>query len=179
MIFWLIVMLVFLFAGALGVWYLAEKLLRFGCFRFVSSKALRLFYAVLVVAAMVAVLCLIFDVTNAVVIVLHVAAFLLFGDAFRLLLRLCGVFLHYRGEGAMRTVSESTSFSGGFFSAAALTDVVILALCVVYLCFGWYFCHQQWQTNYLIGTKKEVGALRIWCCRDIRTAGSSSRWRRS
>ena len=93
----------------------------------------------LLIALAAAVVCiLVFDVTNTIVIVIHFTVFLLLGDLVSL-------------------VVKAASHKEIFRASSA----VAAALCVIYLVIGWILMHGLWETDYLLGTPKEVGSLRI------------------
>ena len=93
----------------------------------------------LLIALAAAVVCiLVFDVTNPIVIVIHFTVFLLLGDLVSL-------------------VVKAASHKEIFRASSA----VAAAFCVIYLVIGWILMHGLWETDYLVGTEKEVGGLRI------------------
>ena len=93
----------------------------------------------LLIALAAAVVCiLVFDVTNTIVIVIHFTVFLLLGDLVSLVVK--------------------TASHKDIFRASAVVSAV---LCVIYLVIGWILMHGLWETDYLVGTRKEVGGLKI------------------
>ncbi len=93
----------------------------------------------LLIALAAAVVCvLVFDVNNTIVIVIHFTVFLLLGDLVSLV---------------VKTASHKDIFRG--------SAVVSAVLCVIYLVIGWILMHGLWETDYLVGTRKEVGGLKI------------------
>ncbi len=136
---WLAIFAVSILAGAAGALYLAGKLRKTGIFDRIDNKAVIRILCLLAVVALAVALCLIFDVTNMIVIILHVTVFLLAGDLVGALLRKAGV----------------TGASG------RLTDGIALAACIIYLCIGWFLMHGMWQTDYSLSTSKPVGSIRI------------------
>ena len=138
-IMWLAIFGFSILAGIAAALYLAGKIGRTGIFSFAKTAALSKVLSVLAVVAAVVVICLIFDVTNAIIIFIHLAVFMLVGDLVCLVVNR----------------SFGVSVEGRVFDLAALI------LCVIYLCFGWYLMHGLWETDYKLETAKDIGKLRI------------------
>lgn len=136
---WLIIFAVTILLGIACALYLTGKVANAGIFDRIETRSLRKLAAFVVVALAVAVLIAVFDVTNAIIIIIHVAVFLLLGDLVGFVLR------HYSGSGLSPLI----------FDAAALI------CCVAYLCVGWYLMHGLWETDYFLATPKDIGTLRI------------------
>ena len=136
---WIIIFAVAMLSGLAAAVYMAHKVERTGIFDRFTGKAPRLLLAVLVVAAVVALLCCLFDVTNTIVIVIHLAFFLLMGDL----------------------VYVVTVKSFGKEVRPQLFDLAALIFCFIYMCIGWYLMHGLWETDYSLTTKKNVQTLRI------------------
>lgn len=136
---WLIIFAVSIGCGVAAAYYLAGKVEKTGIFSSVKSTALTKVLAVAVVIALVVILCLIFDVTNTIVIVVHVAVFMLVGDLVRIVAL----------SAARRPLKP------WIFDAASFT------LCVIYLLIGWILMHGLWETTYTLSTAKDTGNIRI------------------
>ncbi|MBR6159800.1 MAG: metallophosphoesterase [Lachnospiraceae bacterium] len=136
---WLMIFAVSLALGVAGALYLAGKVEKTGLFSNVKSTALTKVLAVAVVLVFVVVLCLIFDVTNTIIIIMHLAVFLLVGDLVR----------HIAASYASRPLR------------AWIFDAVAVGLCAVYLIIGWVQMHGLWETDYALFTKKDAGTIRI------------------
>ena len=136
---WLIIFAVTILIGVACAVYLSHKVSGIGFIRSINSRVLSKLAAYAAVALAVALLVYVFDVTNAIIIIIHVAAFLLLGD-------LAGyVFGHY-------VASERLPH---------IFDIAALLLCTVYLGAGWYYMHGLWETDYFLSTSKDIGKLRI------------------
>ncbi|MBR4249996.1 MAG: metallophosphoesterase, partial [Verrucomicrobia bacterium] len=81
----------------------------------------------------------VFDVTNMIVIIMHVAAFLLIGD-------LAGYIIRKAGNASVKQT---------------YVDIVALALCLIYLIVGWVLMHAMWESYYSLTTDKVAGKIRI------------------
>ena len=136
---WLAIFAFSILAGIAAALYLAGKVDKTGLFSFTDSKVLRRAAALLLILVVTAVLYVTLNMTNTIVIFVHVAAFLLVGD-------LVGVVLR---KGFKAQV------------ASGAVDLCALILCVLYLCVGWILMHGMWETDYAIATGKDVGGLRI------------------
>ena len=136
---WLIIFGVSILLGVFGIVYLAGKVEKTGIFNNIESRVLAKLAAYAVVAAVVALLVLLLDTTNAIIIVIHVAAFLLIGDLTGLIIR--------RSAGA--DVSQR------------IIDLIAVLACFVYFAVGWYLMHGLWETDYLVATDKQVGKIKI------------------
>ena len=138
-IMWLIIFGVSILLGVAGAFYLSGKIGKISFFSNIQNRVLARFLCLLTVAAIAALLCVIFDVTNTIILVVHFAAFLLIGDLAGYIIRKAG----------------SASFRQG------IMDVIVLALCVIYLVIGWILMHGLWETDYTLATDKSVGKIRI------------------
>nr|MCR5831838.1 metallophosphoesterase [Lachnospiraceae bacterium] len=74
-----------------------------------------------------------------IIILIHLAVFMLLGDLFRFILQKSG------------TLSPQSH----------ITDICALVLCVAYFCIGWYLMHGLWETDYNLTTDKNVETIRI------------------
>ena len=139
---WLAIFAVSILAGVLGAYYLAGKIEKTGLFTqllHINSRSVARILSLICVVIAAVILCLVFDVTNTIIIFIHVAVFMLIGDLVHLIL----------------TRSASVSVS------PRITDICAIAVCFIYLCFGWYFMHGLWETDYALATDKNVGSIRI------------------
>ena len=136
---WLIIFAVSILAGVAGALYIANKIAKTGVFSFVDKPALVKVLSVLAVVVIAILLCVIFDVTNTIVIFMHVAVFMLVGDLVMFI--------------AQKILGRS--LPGG------RAQLIALAACFIYLCIGWILMHGLWETDYLIETDKKVGKIRI------------------
>ena len=126
-------------AGLAGALYMAQKIENTGIFSFTDRAWLVKVLAVLTVVVATVILCAVFDVTNTIIIFMHLAVFMLTGDL---------------------VVFVSGKVSGKALPAGKV-QIVALAACLIYLCIGWYLMHGLWETDYLIATDKQIGKLRI------------------
>ena len=136
---WLIIFGVSIIAAIAGAIYLSRKIERTGIFAGISNKMYVSFLSVLATVAVLFILFRIFDVTNTIIIVMHVAVFLLLGDLAGLIIR----------------KSSSANID------PRLIDLTALILCFIYLCIGWYLMHGMWETDYTLTTAKDTGKIRI------------------
>ena len=136
---WLIIFGVSILAALAGAVYLSRKIESTGIFSQVSNK---MYVTMLSVAATVLILFVItkiFDVTNMIIIVMHIAVFLLLGDLARFLIK---------------------KFSSSEASPRMI-DLVAVLLCFIYLCIGWVLMHGMWETDYTLATGKKAGHIRV------------------
>ncbi len=141
-IMWLMIFAVSILAGLAGAFYLAGKIERTPLFTeiiHIHSRALIKVMSFVTVVVAAVILCFVFDVTNTVIIFIHVAVFMLLGDFVRFLLVKTG------------------SMPRGSHAA----QICAIALCIVYLCIGWYLMHGLWETDYELTTDKDVEKIRI------------------
>lgn len=136
---WLIIFAVSIALGVAAAVYLAGKVEKTGIFSRVSSANLVKVLSILSVVVIAVILCLILDVTNTIIIAVHLAVFMLLGD-------LVAHIVSFYYKGTLRK---------GVFDLAAL------ALCVIYLCIGWILMHGLWETDYSLSTDKAVGTIKI------------------
>ena len=135
---WLAVFGISIFVCVAGIVYLAHKIKTSGLLDKIESRAVSMSLALLIVLAFVAILCIFFDLTNAIVIVIHVMFFLLAGDLIGFIMRKASITADHR-----------------------FIDLAALILCVIYFCVGWYLMHGLWQTDYTLETSKHSGNIRI------------------
>ena len=136
---WLVIFAVSILSGVAGLIYLAHKTGRSGLFDRIESRALSKLAAYAAVALIVALLVFVFDVTNTIVIVIHVAVFLLAGDLVRVI--------------ASRVTDAGLS--------SRIFDLCAVSICFIYLLTGWYLMHGLWESDYTLLTGKHTGELRI------------------
>ncbi len=135
---WLAIFGVSILAGVAGIVYLAGKIEKSGLFNKIDSRAVTMSLAFIAVLIIVVMLCFLFDVTNTIVIVIHVAVFLLAGDFVGFILK-----------------KASHPVSG------RIIDLVAVLLCFVYFAIGWFLMHGLWETDYAITTTKDIGELKV------------------
>ena len=138
-IMWLIIFGVSILLGIAGALYLSGKIGKISFFSNMENRTLARILSLLATVAIAGLLCVVFDVTNTIVLVMHFAAFLLVGDLAGYIIRKAG----------------SADFRQG------VMDSIVLVLCVIYLCVGWVLMHGMWETDYTLSTDKSVGSLRI------------------
>ena len=138
-IMWLMIFAVSILAGIIGALYMAKKIEKTGLFSFTDRAWLVKVLAVLTVVVAAVILCAVFDVTNTIIIFMHLAVFMLVGDL---------------------VVFVSGKVSGRALPSGKV-QIVALTACLIYLCIGWYLMHGLWETDYLIETDKSIGKLRI------------------
>lgn len=126
-------------AGIAAALYLAGKVEKTGILSFINSAAIRKVSAVLSVVIVGIILWKTLNMTNTIVVVVHVAVFMLLGDLIGLIIR--------KGFGA--GVSPR------------IVDLCAIGACLVYLIIGWILMHGMWETDYQVSTDKNVGQLRI------------------
>ena len=126
-------------AGIAAALYLAGKIENTGLFSFVNSAAIRKVSAVLSVVIVGIILWKTLNMTNTIVVAVHVAVFMLLGDLIGLIIR--------KGFGA--GVSPR------------IVDLCAISACIVYLIIGWILMHGMWETDYSVSTDKNIGQLRI------------------
>ncbi len=139
MIMWIMIFGISILAGVAGALYLAGKVGKIAPLANMNSRALARIISLLVIVAISALLIVIFDTTNTIVIIMHVAAFLLIGD-------LAGYIIRKAGSSSVKQ---------------GLVDIVALIFCLIYLAVGWYLMHGLWQTDYTLETDKDIDTLRI------------------
>jgi predicted MPP superfamily phosphohydrolase len=138
-VMWLIIFGLSILLGLAGALYLSGKIGKITFFTNMENRALARILCLLATVAIAGLFCVIFDVTNTIILVMHFAVFLLIGD-------LAGYIIRKSG---------SASFRQG------IIDAIVLFLCVIYLCIGWVLMHGLWETDYSLATDKGVGNLRI------------------
>ncbi|MCR5687809.1 MAG: metallophosphoesterase [Lachnospiraceae bacterium] len=136
---WLIIFAVSILAGIAAILYLSEKIRTSGLLSGIGNAASARVISVLVVVALAVIICLVFDVTNAIVIFVHLAVFELLADIIRIIFRKLSPW----------------DIDPRIYSIAAL------ALCVIYLCIGWHMMHGLWETDYKVSSDKECGNIRV------------------
>ena len=138
-IMWLIIFGVSIIAAGAGAIYLSRKIERTGLFSGLSNKMYVTFLSVAATALILFILTRIFDVTNMIIIVMHVAVFLLLGDLAGFIIR--------------RSSSANID--------PRLIDLTALILCFIYLCIGWFLMHGMWETDYSLATDKDTGKIHM------------------
>ena len=138
-IMWLLIFGVSILTAVAGALYLSGKIGKAGIFANIQNHTLARVLCLLSVVAVAVILVLIFDVTNMIIIIMHVAAFLLFGD-------LAGYIIRKAGNASIRQQT---------------VDIAALVICVIYLVIGWVLMHGMWQTYYSLATDKDTGGIRI------------------
>lgn len=126
-------------AGIAAALYLAGKIEKTGIFSFINNAAVRKVSAVLSVVIVGIILWKTLNMTNTIVVAVHVAVFMLLGDLIGLIIR--------KGFGA--GVSPR------------IVDLCAIGACIVYLIIGWILMHGMWETDYSVSTDKNIGQLRI------------------
>ncbi|MCR5590107.1 MAG: metallophosphoesterase [Lachnospiraceae bacterium] len=135
---WLIIFAAAILAGIAALLYMAGKIRKSGIFAKAGKTAERIMSVAGALAAVVA-LIVIFDVTNAIVIVIHLAVFMLITDLL--------AFIY-------RRISKK-EFNGRY------ADIAALSFGVIYLIIGWWLMHGLWETDYDLGTDKQIGHVRV------------------
>ena len=125
-------------AGIAGAIYMVGKIGKISIFANMDNRLVARILCLIIVILVAAILCMIFDVTNTIVIIMHVAVFLLAGDLIGFILRKCHVPVSGR-----------------------IIDLAAVLLCVIYFVIGWILMHGLWETDYALTTDKNVGSLRI------------------
>ena len=138
-IMWLAIFGVSILVAVLSAIYLSRKIGTIGYFTNMENHTLARILCLLSVIVIVVLLILVFDTTNMIVIVMHLAAFLLIGD-------LAGYIIRKAGNADVRQQA---------------VDLVAVALCVIYLIIGWVLMHGMWETDYGLATDKDCGSIRI------------------
>ncbi len=139
---WLIIFAVSILAGVAGAFYLAGKIEKTGIFTeliHINSRVLIRVMSLIGVAFLGVVLCCLFDVTNTIIIFIHIAVFMLVGDLVCLIIQR----------------------SGNVTISPRLIDLIALLCCFAYFCVGWYLMHGLWETDYSLTTDKNVTAIRV------------------
>ena len=136
---WLMIFGISILAGVAGAFYLGRKIGKIPFFANMENHTLSRVLCLLAVVAAAALLCIIFDLTNVIVIVMHLAAFFLIGD-------LAGHIIRKAGKASLQQ---------------QYVDLAALVLCVIYLAVGWILMHGMWETDYVLTTDKQVGHIRI------------------
>ena len=136
---WIAILVVSLLIAALAAVYLARKVRNTGLFSFVQKPAFQMVLSVIAVFVFLFILSAIFDVTNMIVIVVHVATFFFVGDLVRHIIQK----------------------AGGVNVSARAVDLVALVACIAYLAYGWVLMHGLWETDYDLLTSKTVGQIKV------------------
>lgn len=126
-------------AGIAAALYLAGKIEKTGLFSFINSAAIRKVSAVLSVVIVGIILWKTLNMTNTIVVAVHVAVFMLLGDLIGLIIR--------------------KGFGSGV--SPRIVDLCAISACIVYLIIGWILMHGMWETDYSVSTDKNIGQLRI------------------
>ena len=135
---WLIIFAVSILAGIAAAIYMANKITGTGILAGISNKAMVRVLSVTSVIAITVALVFVFDITNTIVIFIHLAVFLLIGDLIGAIIR-----------------KTSTAVSPRFI------DLMAVMTCIAYLIIGWILMHGMWETDYHLTTAKKVGTIRI------------------
>lgn len=133
---WLIVFAVSILSCIAGIVYLAGKTEKIGIFSHIEGRVISKALALLLVLVFIAILCFVFDLTNAIVIVIHVAVFLLAGDLVSSVVR---------------------KFVPSYDNR--ITDAVMLILCLLLFIAGWNLMHGMKETDYTLATDKKAGDI--------------------
>lgn len=138
---WAIIFLLLLAAAAGGFIYLASRFYKFGFIKRIAheKRPVRLAAAAALLLLLTAAVWIAIGRVNAVICILHLAAFWLLSDF------LFWVIKKLRGQAFKR------------YYAGALA----IAVTAVYLSVGWVLAYHVWRTDYTVETDKEVGELRI------------------
>ncbi len=136
---WLVIFGVSIVLAVAAALYMSHKIGRTGVFANMQNRIISGIVCILIVVAAAVILCLVFDVTNFIVIFVHLAGFLLIGDL------VCHVV----------NTSFGKDIKGQYF------DVVAVTACLIYLCVGWYLMHGLWETDYTVTSSKGVAPLKI------------------
>ncbi len=136
---WIAIFGISILAAGAGAVYLARKVKKTGVFARLNIPKAEMVLALLTVALLLFILSLVFDVTNMIVIVMHVAVFLLIGDLVGLII----------------------SKSGVVYVSGRTVDLCAVCACIIYLIYGWIMMHGMWETDYEIITDKDPGNIRI------------------
>ncbi len=121
-----------------GIVYLAGKIKKSGILFKIEGRVISSALALLMVLVFIAILCLVFDLTNTIVIVIHVAVFLLAGDLVSFIVRKFIPSYDHR-----------------------ITDAVMLLLCLILFIVGWNLMHGMKETDYTLATDKKAGDIVI------------------
>lgn len=136
---WLAIFGFSILAGIAAALYLAGKIEKTGLFSFINSAAIRKVSAVLSVVIVGIILWKTLNMTNTIVVAVHVAVFMLLGDLIGLIIR--------------------KGFGSGV--SPRIVDLCAISACIVYLIIGWILMHGMWETDYSVSTDKNIGQLRI------------------
>ena len=135
---WLIVFAVSILSCIAGIVYLAAKIKNSGILYKIEGRVISKALALLMVLVIIAILCFVFDLTNTIVIVIHIAVFLLAGDLVSFIVRKFYPAYDHR-----------------------ITDAIMLLACLVLLIIGWNLMHGMKETDYVLTTDKKAGDLII------------------
>lgn len=138
---WLLIMGALLIAFVATIVYLTNRFCKFKIIKNLSrgKKWLERLLGMIPIAFIVVVLWITMGYMNAIIVVLHLAAVWLIGDAITLIIAKC----------------RKKNFQKNY------TGVAAIVFTVIYLCVGWYLAHNVWRTAYEIETDKAVGNIRI------------------
>ncbi len=138
---WIIILVLVLGAAGAGLAYLCGRFGRFSIIKNISkgSKKRLIIFSLIPIAVIFAVICITMNFVNAVICLLHLAAFWLLSDLVFFIIK------------KLRKKDFKYYYAG------------LSAICssVVYLTVGWFLLHCVSQTNYNLTTEKSVGRLRI------------------
>lgn len=136
---WIGILVVSLLIAAFAAIYLARKVKNTGLFSFTQKPAFQTVLSFIAVFVFLFILSAIFDVTNTIVIVVHVATFLLVGDLVRYIIQK----------------------AGGVSVSGRAVDLVAIIACIAYLAYGWVLMHGLWETDYHLLTTKPAGEIKV------------------
>lgn len=138
---WLIILGLVMISFVLGTIYTVIKVSNFGLIRKISQekKWLKNLISFIIVLIIFLIFRYILSAVNAIIILLHVTIFfLIYGITFRIIKK--------------KRKKEFKYYYQGWFS---------IFTTIIYLSIGFYLCHNVWQTNYVIDTKRDIKQLRI------------------
>ena len=140
-----------------GLLYLYSRFRKFGIVRRIAGDRRWLLRLSAALPVLLLIVYGLFDLVNMAIVVIHLAAFWLIGDAIAALIarirRQCS-----RGTGQSENGREAQSVHRAY-----ITGIVVIAACAVYLAIGRYQAYHVRRTPYSLTTDKELpdGKLRI------------------
>lgn len=156
---WIAILAVAIGLTIAGAVYLLRRFRRFGIVQTIAGERKWLQWLLAAVPLLGFAVYGLFDAVNAVIIVLHLAAFWLIAD---LVTGIVGLFRRRNSDGQTVSKNEADEHASQPFRVYWKGVAVILA-CTVYLAVGWYLAHHVVRTVYTVETDKALpdGCLRI------------------
>ncbi len=139
--FWIFVFLYSIVCSAAGLLYLLARFRKFSFVKKLSNgkKVLEIAIPLIILVAVVVIPGLILNAFASLIVIIHVGIFFVLADIITFI--------------AKKAFKKELSLD--------IMGLLATVCTIVYLCFGWYFAHHVYETDYKIDTDKDIGSLRV------------------